>query len=65
MKAVYDKHTDTMTLRLSTAEVSESDESHNGVILDYASDGALVGIEILNASRHVTQPEAFEFRVAT
>jgi uncharacterized protein YuzE len=52
MKAVYDKHTDTMTLRLSAAEVSES-------------DGALVSIEILNASRHVTQPEAFEFRVST
>lgn len=64
MKAVYDKHTDTLTLQLQAGKVSESDESHSGVILDYDAAGKLVGIEILDASKQVFQPEAIEFRVS-
>jgi len=44
--------------------VDESDEDKPGIILDYAEDGSVVGIEILNASLKMPQPNVFELEVA-
>jgi uncharacterized protein YuzE len=41
--------------------VSESDEDKPGVILDYDDTGDLVSIEILDASRRVTETHKIEF----
>ena len=58
MKARYDHETDTLTLILRNAPVTESDEDKPGVILDYDRDGALVSLEVLDASKRVEDPRA-------
>jgi len=41
--------------------IEESDEERPGLILDYDSEGNVVGIEVLNASERVENP--FEYAV--
>ena len=43
------------------AVVTDSDEDKPGVILDYDRDGNLVSLEILDASKRVTEARRFEF----
>lgn len=64
MRAVYDKETDTLTMRLNNAQIAESDEDKPGIIIDYDSEGNVVGLEILEASRRVTDPSLMEFSVS-
>ena len=65
MKASYDPRTDTLSLVLKEdAVVAESDEDKPGVILDYDESGNLVSMEILDASRRVTEAKKMEFQVA-
>jgi uncharacterized protein YuzE len=62
MKAAYDARTDTLSIILKTdAGVAESDEDKPGVILDYDEDGNLVSLEILDASKRVTEARRIEF----
>ncbi len=61
MKATYDQRTDTLTLILKDgAVVKESDEDKPGVILDYDADGNLVSLEILDASKRVSEADRVE-----
>jgi uncharacterized protein YuzE len=62
MKATYDARTDTLTIILrADAAVAESDDDKPGVILDYDVDGNLVSLEILDASKRVTEARRIEF----
>jgi uncharacterized protein YuzE len=62
VKATYDARTDTLTIILKTdAAVAESDEDKSGIILDYDQDGNLVSLEILDASKRVTEARGIEF----
>ena len=62
MRVSYDEHTDTLTLVLREGvEVAESDEERPGVILDFDATGGLVSVEILEASRRVTDARHVEF----
>ena len=61
MKITYDARTDTLTIILRDAPVSESDEEKPGVILDYDADGNLVGLEILDASKRVSAPRSIQY----
>jgi uncharacterized protein YuzE len=62
MKATYDARTDTLSIILrSDAAVAGSDEDKPGVILDYDEDGNLVSLEILDASKRVTDAHRIEF----
>lgn len=63
MRAVYDPKTDTLTLELKPGPVAESDEGRPGVILDYDDEGDLVGIEILDASKRVSEARSMQFQV--
>ena len=64
MKVKYDKLVDILYISFSDQEVHESDEEKPGVIIDYSEDGAVVGIEILNASRQMSNPAKVEYEVA-
>lgn len=62
MKATYDARTDTLSIILNAnARVAESDEGKPGIILDYDEGGNLVSLEILDASKRVTEARRFEF----
>lgn len=54
MDAKYDTEQDILRLRWSNDPIEESDEEEPGVILDYDQNGKVIGVEILNASRRVS-----------
>lgn len=63
MKVIYDERTDTLTVILKEeARVVESDEGKPGVILDYDEEGNLVSLEILDASKRVSETRKIEFQ---
>jgi uncharacterized protein YuzE len=64
MKVRYDPRTDTLSVILKeNAPVIESDEDKPGVILDYDELGDLVSLEILDASRRVTEARKMDFQL--
>ncbi|RYZ76707.1 MAG: DUF2283 domain-containing protein [Proteobacteria bacterium] len=64
MKIIYDPEVDVLRIRLSDAQVEESDEETPGVILDFDEEGQVVGFEILNASTRVQNPRSVEWALA-
>jgi uncharacterized protein YuzE len=63
MKVAYAPNTDTLTVILREGvAVAESDEDRPGIILDYDESGNLVSLEILDASRRVTDARRVEFQ---
>lgn len=64
MKIRYDKEADVVYIRFSSLNIAESDQEKPGIILDYAEDGQIVGIEILNASAKMEQENGILYEVA-
>ena len=64
MKVKYDKEVDVLYIKLNDTPIIESDEEKKGVIIDYDGDGKIVSIEILNASKNLSQPSIVEYEVA-
>ncbi|KAF0200308.1 MAG: hypothetical protein FD170_3566 [Bacteroidetes bacterium] len=64
MKIKYDKEADVVYIRFSELNVAESDQEKPGIILDYSSDGQIVGIEILNASATMANENGILYEVA-
>ena len=60
----YDKDLDIVYIRFSDKIIEESNEDKPGVILDYDSEGSIVGIEVLNASSQILQPNGISYEVA-
>lgn len=57
MRVTYDKESDALYIQFKTENINESDEDKNGtMIIDYAVDGSVVGIEVLNASEKLSLP---------
>jgi uncharacterized protein YuzE len=66
MKVSYDETTDTLSVILKdNTPVAESDEDKPGIILDYDATGNLVSLEILDASKRVTEARKVEFQTTT
>ena len=63
VKVTYDSEVDVLRILLSNAPIEESDEDKPGVILDYDKDGNIVGLEILEASKRVSNPRSVEYAV--
>jgi len=63
VKVTYDPEVDVLRILLSDAPIEESDETKPGVILDYDKDGSVVGLEILEASKRMTNPRSVEYAV--
>ena len=60
----YDKEVDVVYIQFSEKPVAESDEGKPGIILDYDNDGNIVGIEVLEASKKMGQPNGVIYEVA-
>ena len=59
MKVTYDKELDVIYIQFKEDKIEESDEDKNGnMIVDYASDGSIIGIEMLNATEKLSLPLA-------
>ena len=62
MKVTYDKETNAVYIQFKDEVISESDEDKNGsIIIDYAADGSVVGIEVLNASEKLPLPVQMDY----
>ncbi len=64
MKITYDERADALYIRLRETDcqcrvVRLTDE----IALDFTAGETLVGIEILEASKHVTDPRKIEFQI--
>jgi uncharacterized protein YuzE len=64
VKVTHVPEVDVLRIVLSDAAIEESDEDKSGVILDYDKEGNVVGLEILDASKRVTNPRSVEYAVA-
>lgn len=53
MKLSYNQATDSLYIHLSDRTSVDSDEVHDGVVLDVDANGALVGIDLQHASQRV------------
>jgi uncharacterized protein YuzE len=63
VKVTYDPAVDVLRILLSDAAVEESSEDKPGVILDYDKEGNVVGLEILEASKRISNPRSVEYAV--
>jgi len=53
MKTHYDAEADALYVRFADAHVVDSQEVSDGVVLDFDSEGRIVAIEVLDASKHL------------
>lgn len=65
MKVIYDPGVDVLRILFRDTPIEESDEDTPGIILDYDSEGNVVGLELLNASQRVENPHAVDYAVAS
>jgi uncharacterized protein YuzE len=63
VKVTYDPEVDVLRILLSDTPIEESDEDKPGVILDYDKDSNVVGLEILEASKRMTNPRSLDHAV--
>ena len=61
MKATYDPETDTLSIQLKAKQISQSDELQEGIIADSDPQGNIIGLEILDASQRITEPQNMIF----
>ena len=64
MKVKYDREVDILYIRLTDEVIEESDETQPGLVIDYDVEGSVVGFEIMNASKKMSQPAMVQLEVA-
>ena len=55
MKTHYDPDADALYVRFADAAVIDSEEVAPGLVLDFDADRRIVGLEVLNARRHLAE----------
>lgn len=66
MRVHFDEKTDALYFRLDDSEIVESEEVKPGIVLDFNEKNQVVGVEILNAGKRVSQAslKQMDFKVA-
>lgn len=62
MKFHYNKKIDALYLRFNEERYCESDEVSPGIILDYGQKGKIIGLEVLDASKHFPRRFSLELK---
>ena len=57
MRVRYDAAVDALYITLDDSRIVESDEVRPGIILDYNSRDEVVGIEVLDVKRRISQDD--------
>ena len=63
MKIKYYPEVDIIRITLKDVDIEESEEETAGIILDLDINGHVVGIEILQASKRIDNPQAIEYMI--
>lgn len=58
MRITYNEEMDVLRFLLKDVPIEESDEVADGLIVDYDAAGNTVGMELLDASKHLADPRA-------
>lgn len=64
MKVKYDREVDILYIKLTDSPIEESDEDRLGMVIDYDVQGMIAGLEIMNASKRIAQPNSVELEIA-
>ena len=64
MRITYHQDMDILRIVLNDSDIEESDEDKPGVIIDYDDQSNVVGLEILDASKHTENPRTLEYMVS-
>lgn len=65
LKVIYDPETDILDMIFDDSPIVESDEDKPGIVLDYDAQGNIVSIEVLDASKKISQPIGISFELAS
>ena len=65
MRLKIDKESDALYFRLDESAIVESEEVQPGIILDFNTQGQVVGVEILNLSMRVAPEHLYVFQLET
>ncbi len=61
MKVTYDLSGDKLRILFRNAPISETESHRSGLILDYDQQGRIVGLELADASEHMSRPHTMDF----
>jgi uncharacterized protein YuzE len=64
MKVIYDPNADAIQIFFKDMNVEQSDELNPDIIADFDKEGNIVGLEILNASKRIDNPQAIEYAIS-
>ena len=64
MKITYHPNVDVMRIIFNNSQIEESDEEKPGFIVDYDKEGNIVGLEILDASKRMDNPQSVEYSIS-
>jgi uncharacterized protein YuzE len=59
MKIEYDKQVDALYIRIQEKDVARTQEVSDGVNLDFDTEGRVIGLEVLNASKRYSSSDIF------
>lgn len=64
MKIIYDPEVDVLRILFQETVIEESDEDDSGIIFDFDQQGNVVGLEVLDASTRIDNPQSVSYTIA-
>lgn len=63
MKVVYDPDKDILQITFTETTIEETAQIAPGLVLDYDEDGNVIGLELVNASTKVDNPQNISYLI--